>query len=190
MLFLLMNEKDIDYLQHTGGSYGTPPGPQPNTRGSTMKGSLGGSPSVRDTREDLFSSYYYTMSQKELVLCSPFVPRSTKWIQIDESLPSSSPFYSLSAHSLPCSPRVSAALPSNGPQTDFASSMPCSPQSREAASFLLALGQDESENRPDPSVMNPHVSQKFRAHMCRSHNCFRVFPCPASLDSHEKSHFP
>lgn len=56
----------------------------------------------------LFSSYFYTLQQKDLMLCSPFMPRSTKWIEIDANLPSSTISYlqcQRTSRSLPSSPR-------------------------------------------------------------------------------------
>lgn len=59
----------------------------------------------------LFSSYFYTLLQRDLMLCSPFIPHSTKWIEIDESLPSSTSafargsLFSDSSRSVPASPR-------------------------------------------------------------------------------------
>jgi hypothetical protein len=69
--------------------------------GSTEK--LAVDPTVNHA--DLFSSYYYTVSQEALLLCSPFMPQSTKWIDIDTRLPTSSTAYRMQIHSMPSSPK-------------------------------------------------------------------------------------
>ena len=136
----------------------------------------------------LFSSYYYTVSQRELLLCSPFMPHATKWIDIDEKLPCSSTVYRTSVvKSVPSSPRipppppplscgyadeiVSSRLGSLQSNTGFArdssrgyyESMPCSPTSEEAASYLLSL-KGSNCTRKDLGILSSTDYQCQKTH--------------------------